>query len=337
MTTRYTYDAAGRLVKEGNKTYRYGYLDKVMSVSDGKQKLTYDYHADGQIASADYGNGKTEEFLWDGLALVHRGGEQFINEPHVGGGNPVVSSKGVSYFNDMLGTTLGTKEKGCKYSASALSAFGEDISDSSNRSPFPISRSPFFTGKPYVEGLGHAFLFRNYRASLGKWQTADPLGYPDGWNQLAYCGNMAVEAIDFLGGEIRIIKEYDGDVWVENTYLGSHKHDGRSCEIYLIETYVYHYVIAQNFNRIRRWENIDGLVDILNGIGYGLDISGGIAGITGVGSIPAVGVLIGGIVCHTVADILNSLNEYIDVPVGEPFEISKTKRKVGYVELHKFE
>jgi YD repeat-containing protein len=60
VTTRYTYDAAGRLVKEGNKTYRYGYLDKVMSVSDGKQKLTYDYHADGQIASADYGNGKTE-------------------------------------------------------------------------------------------------------------------------------------------------------------------------------------------------------------------------------------------------------------------------------------
>ena len=51
VTTRYTYDAAGRLVKEGNKTYRYGYLDKVMSVSDGKQKLTYDYHADGQIAS----------------------------------------------------------------------------------------------------------------------------------------------------------------------------------------------------------------------------------------------------------------------------------------------
>ena len=230
VTTRYTYDAAGRFVKEGNKTYRYGYLDKVMSVSDGKQKRTYDYHADG-----------------------------------------------------------------------------------------------------------HAFLFRNYRASLGKWQTADPLGYPDGWNQLAYCGNMAVEAIDFLGGEIRIIKEYDGDEWIENTYLGSHEHDGRSCEIYLIETYVYHYMIAQNFNRIRRWESIDGLVDMLNGIGYGLDIAGGIAGITGVGSIPAGGVFIGGILCHTVADILNALNGYIDVPVGEPFEISKTKRKVGSFEVHKFE
>ena len=36
------------------------------------------------------------------------------------GGNPVVSSKGTSYFNDMLGTTLGAKAKGKKYSASAL-------------------------------------------------------------------------------------------------------------------------------------------------------------------------------------------------------------------------
>ena len=196
VTTRYTYDAAGRLVKEGNKTYRYGYLDKVMSVSDGRQNLTYDYHADGQIASADYGNGKTEEFLWDGLALVHRGGEHFINEPHVGGGNPVVSSKGVSYFNDMLGTTLGKKEKSGKYSVAAITAFGENLS---NHSPTPTQNSNFFTGKPFVEGLGHAFLMRNYRASLGKWQTADPLGYPDGWNPLAYCGNWGTQSVDFGG------------------------------------------------------------------------------------------------------------------------------------------
>ena len=200
VTTRYTYDAAGRLVKEGNKTYRYGYLDKVMSVSDGKQKLTYDYHADGQIASADYGNGKTEEFLWDGLALVHRDGEQFINEPHVGGGNPVVSSKGVSYFNDMLGTTVGAKKDG-KYSAAALTAFGERLDNVDSTSPAIRSLGEgWFTGKPYVEGLGHVFLMRNYRAGLAKWQTADPMGYPDGWNQLAYGVNSPLDGVDLFGG-----------------------------------------------------------------------------------------------------------------------------------------
>ena len=162
----FRYDAAGRLVKEGDKTYRYGYLDKVLSVTDGDTTRTFTYHADGQLARANYG-GKSEEFLWDGLALIQRGDAQFMNEPHVGGGNPVVSSKGTSYFNDALGTTVGAKKDG-KYSPAALSSFGEDISDSSSRSPFPVPSSPFFTGKPYVEGLGHTFLMRNYRADLAK-------------------------------------------------------------------------------------------------------------------------------------------------------------------------
>ena len=118
VTTQYAYDAAGRLVKEDDKTYRYGYLDKVLSVTEGERTYTYDYHVDGQLARADYGNGGragcpqpagSEDFLWDGLALIKRGDERFVNEPHVGGGNPVASSKGTTYFNDMLGTTVGAK------------------------------------------------------------------------------------------------------------------------------------------------------------------------------------------------------------------------------------
>ena len=221
VTTRYAYDAAGRLVREGSKTYRYGYLDKVMSVTDGDTTRTFTYHADGQLASATVGSAlrgdssamvgaalradrgrvgdaplpETETFLWDGLALIQRGDEQFVNEPHVGGGNPVASSNGTSYFNDMLGTTVGAKKDG-KYSAAVLTAFGEDLTV---HSPTPTQNSNFFTGKPYVEGLGHAFLMRNYRASLAKWQTADPMGYPDGWNQLAYCGNGVTAAVDLWG------------------------------------------------------------------------------------------------------------------------------------------
>ena len=40
---------------------------------------------------------------------------------------------------------------------------------------------------------------RNYRAGLAKWQTADPLGYPDGWNNLAYCNNETCISIDTNG------------------------------------------------------------------------------------------------------------------------------------------
>ena len=210
VTTRYSYDAAGRLVREGNKRYTYGYLDKVLSVTDGDTTRTFTYHADGQLASATVGSAlradrgatplsETETFLWDGLALIQRGDEQFINEPHVGGGNPVASSKGTSYFNDMLGTTVGAKKDG-KYSAAALTAFGERLDNADGTSPAIRSLGEgWFTGKPFVEGLGHAFLMRNYRAGLAKWQTADPMGYPDGWNQLAYGVNSPAEGVDLLG------------------------------------------------------------------------------------------------------------------------------------------
>ena len=55
------------------------------------------------------------------------------------------------------------KVSGNGYSAIDKTSFGADTSD----------KSSFFTGKPYVEGLGYAFLFRNYRADMGKWLSQD--------------------------------------------------------------------------------------------------------------------------------------------------------------------
>ena len=85
------------------------------------------------------------------------------------------------------------------YSAATLSAFGEDLNHHSSTSTSHFTS--FFTGKPEVAGLGHAFLMRNYRAGLAKWQTADPLWYPDGWNALAYCNNGVTSAVDIGGAE----------------------------------------------------------------------------------------------------------------------------------------
>ena len=212
ITTRYEYDAAGRLVREGNRTYTYGYLDKVMSVRDGANKFTYTYHPDGQLATADYGKDGSEDFTWDGLALIQRGNEHFINEPHVGGGNPVVSSKGTSFFNDALSTTVGAKS-GKTYSAATLTAFGENLNHHSSTSTSHFNSSPFFTGKPQVAGLGHAFLMRNYRAGLGKWQTADPMGYPDGWNAMAYCNNGVTGSVDLWGCHEKHALGVESAIW----------------------------------------------------------------------------------------------------------------------------
>ena len=181
--THYAYDAAGRLIKEGDKSYSYGWLDKVLSVTEnGQQIASFNYHNDGQIAQAIH-NGKSEDFLWDGLALIHRGENSFINEPYVTGGNPILSSKDGVMFNDMLGSTLNIGGK-----AVNMTAFGESA-----------DVNAMYTGKPYIGELGYAFLFRNYRADQGKWQTQDPFGYPDGWNNLAYCNNHTVSAVDYLG------------------------------------------------------------------------------------------------------------------------------------------
>ena len=191
IATPYEYDAAGRLVKEGGKTYRYGWMDKVLGVSEnGKETATFDYHASGQIAKAAYAD-RTETFLWDGLALIRRNGMNFINEPHAGGGAPVLAGGNVM-FNDLLGSTLGVSGMD-GYKTVTRSAFGEVDKNSAGEE--------FFTGKPNVEGLGYAFLLRNYRASHAKWQTSDPLGYPDGWNNLAYGNNRAINGVDLFGGK----------------------------------------------------------------------------------------------------------------------------------------
>jgi RHS repeat-associated protein len=135
-----------------------------------------------------------EKFFWDGLALIKRStnvdgqkaadATSYLNEPAVTGGNPILADEHV-LFNDMLGTTLGT--------------YGKEFKEI-NRTTFGSgSEKGFFTGKPYVKELGAVFLFRNYRPELGKWQTSDPLGYPDGWNNFAYVNNWVTNCIDWLG------------------------------------------------------------------------------------------------------------------------------------------
>ncbi len=139
----------------------------------------------GQIANATVNN-KSENFTWDGLSLLKRDATTYLNEPAITGGNPVAANGSVM-FNDMLGTTQGTVKDG-KYSATSSTLFGE-TSD----------KSVMFTGKPMIDGLGYSFLFRSYRPELAKWQTSDPLGYPDGFNNFAYVNNGVTNGVDPLG------------------------------------------------------------------------------------------------------------------------------------------
>ena len=88
----------------------------------------------------------------------------------------------------MLGTSLGSFS-GNQYNPIETTSFGGGSYEA----------DAFFTGKPYVNDLGYAFLFRNYRADVGKWLSQDLMGYPDGWNNFAYCNNTVVSYIDLFG------------------------------------------------------------------------------------------------------------------------------------------
>ena len=182
VTTHYKYDAAGRMVQAGDKKYIYNGNNKVVAIwQNGDIIAKFEYNIDGQISKAIYGD-KVEEFMWDGLALIWRSGVTYINEPYVTGGNPVMAGDDV-LFNDMLGNTLAVNGNPVE-----MTSFGETT-----------DKNAFFTGKPMIVELGYSFLFRDYNPNQGKWTTTDPLGYPDGWNNLAYVNNGVTTAIDWLG------------------------------------------------------------------------------------------------------------------------------------------
>ncbi|MBE6366440.1 MAG: hypothetical protein E7052_00845 [Lentisphaerae bacterium] len=182
FTTYYKYDSAGRMIQAGDKTYRYNGQNKVVEVKEnGKVTARFDYYMDGQLAQADYAD-RQETFLWDGLSLIQRNDVKYINEPYITGGNPIMANNDVM-LNDMLGSTAAINNKVVE-----MTSFGETD-----------AVQALYTGKPQVDELGYTFLFRNYNPNQGKWTTADPLCYPDGWNNLAYCNNGVTISVDWFG------------------------------------------------------------------------------------------------------------------------------------------
>jgi RHS repeat-associated protein len=190
----FEYDGAGRLASERTadfaKSYEYGWLDKVLKVNENDKVTNFEYWADGQIAER-LSNSKEENFTWDGLALIKRDSVNYTIEPHVNGGSPIISGNEI-LFNDILGSSIVSVSER-KSNEINRSSFG-DVSITAS-----FKQNDFFTGKPNVEGLGYAFLFRNYKPEIGKWMSSDPLGYPDGWNNLAYCMNRPAQAVDIQG------------------------------------------------------------------------------------------------------------------------------------------
>ncbi|MGJ3242101.1 MAG: RHS repeat-associated core domain-containing protein [Opitutales bacterium] len=163
-------------------------------------------------------------------ALLARGEATWANAPHVSGGVPVVGSAiadedetvFVSYFlgNTLLtlpgeaATTVAKGKRattGFSYLTTALGVNVDEDTDSASPRFIRLrsgGATPDRQGKPYDADLqAHVFPYRNYATALGRWTSADPLGFPDGPNRHFYAP-VPTMGLDPLG-----LSTIDGMEW----------------------------------------------------------------------------------------------------------------------------
>ena len=166
-----TYDAADRPISYKNasgqttRQLSYGYADKVLKTdgADGKAELFY--NAEGQLVAKEVA-GTLTSYTWDDNVIAAEGTVPFLNEDHISGGIPVMTGNHDVVVSDYLGNTLsqGDSQLNC-------TAYGEGLEQGR------------YTGKSFVKELGsYVFKHRLYSPETLRWNTKDPLGYPDGIN-----------------------------------------------------------------------------------------------------------------------------------------------------------
>lgn len=206
----YFYDMAERLVMEKfngeiDVEYKYGYLDKVIEVNRKGKTTKFAYDGFGMLAQKTFHDGSTEVWVWDGLALIRRGSDIYVNEPHISGGVPILSKtdEGVRYHeHDFWGTTLWSTDRKGGSAASIEGAnplrrcysqigyshlrkgttriidksYNKDYQDTTIFGERNIQKdlSARVTGKLYDEELQtYVFSYRNYDASTARWRSSD--------------------------------------------------------------------------------------------------------------------------------------------------------------------
>jgi RHS repeat-associated protein len=181
------YDAAGRPVavrnEEGQsiRSMGYGYGGKVIEIKNQDSKAYFYYNAEGQLVGKQ-ANDNVSTYTWDGNVLSAEGADAFTNEAHVSGGVPVLASGTEAVVSDHLGNTLASGAK-----QFAGTAYGEGLEQGR------------FTGKVFVKELdSFTFHHRLYSPETLRWNTSDPIGFPDSENNVAYMSDPT-GGVDALG------------------------------------------------------------------------------------------------------------------------------------------
>jgi len=223
-TRNVAYDGAGRIVGDGNRTYRYypnGTLASVMV--DGAPVESYAYDANGRLAAVFDGSGNlSATFIWDGaqMAAAYDGQGQFLWTSLWGPG----TDRLVAYFDaqgrdyipltDTRNSVVGVWDRehlrlveSAEYNPEGrMQVFHADgqprcQEEGSGRVCANAGGLPFGVLSAWRSPASGLIYLRSrwYSTELGQFLSHDPVGYADSYNLYAYAGYDPINGWDPLG------------------------------------------------------------------------------------------------------------------------------------------
>jgi RHS repeat-associated protein len=194
----YTYDRSGNLVQDPEITYAYDALDRLIAVKTPLASIVYQYDTFGRRVSQTV-NGRTIHYLYQGEDEIGAYEDGNLIEWRVLGERSravgIELPKGFcvplyDLCNNVAGLLDGSGKLIEQYD---YNAFAEERAlDTQNPWRYAGKRTDPETGLVY-------FGKRYYSPVLGRWITADPLGFADGPNLYAYVHNNPLRYYDAQG------------------------------------------------------------------------------------------------------------------------------------------
>ena len=188
-----TYDANGNMSTYGSSSYTWNPRDQLIGTSDGAGSFSYD--AFGRRTSQT-ATGVTVPYLYDGANPATISGYMLLNGLGIDERFAETSAAGTSsYLSDALGSTVGvTDASGAMVGGSTYSPYGATSFTGSVTTPFE------FTGREN-DGATNLYYYRAryYNSDLGRFISADPLGFGGGMNFYAYVNGNPISYRDPKG------------------------------------------------------------------------------------------------------------------------------------------